>query len=287
MPVKSLRVQTPAKINLALRVLGARQDGYHDLETLFQAIDLYDQLILEESDSQSTLEVPGFPELESDHNLVVRAVRWIQTHTGRDLRVRMKLIKSVPVAGGLGGGSSNAAAALKGVSHLFDLDLSDADLARGALALGADVPFFLVGGTAVGEGVGERLTPVELPLDYALILVNPGFPVSTAAIFREFSKSLTGKAREGRLWMRIREGRPVEDLLENDLQTVAERMHPEIRRVREVMERAGMGTTLMSGSGPTMFALVRNSSAEALAKELPPPWRVFPARPVARGLLID
>lgn len=285
--MKSLRVQSPAKINLFLRVLRRRPDGYHELETLFQAIDVYDELILAECVSPSTLLVPGFPDLESDDNLVVRALRWLENRTGRELRVRMKLVKRIPVAGGLGGGSSDAAAALRGISRLFDLELSEEELAGAALALGADVPFFLVGGAAVGEGVGERLTPVKLPLDYDLILVNPGFPVSTAAIFREFSKNLTGTVREGRLWMKIREGRSVEELLENDLQRVAESIQPQIRETREVMERAGLRLTRMSGSGPTLFALIRNHSPEALAKRLPPQWRIFPARPIASGMAID
>jgi 4-diphosphocytidyl-2-C-methyl-D-erythritol kinase len=285
--MKSLRVQTPAKVNLFLRVLGRRSDGYHDLETLFQAVNVYDELIVEESRSESTLDVPDHPELESDENLVMRALRWIEARTGSKLRVRFRLGKRIPVAGGLGGGSSDAAAALRGVSRLFDLGLSDDELAEGALALGADVPFFLMGGTAVGEGVGERLSPVNLPLDYDLILVNPGFSVSTASIFREFSKNLTGNVREGRLWMSIREGRSVEELLENDLQEVAESVHPDIRSAREVMERAGLRQTLMSGSGPTLFALVRNQLPEALVKKLPPQWRIFPARPIASGMIID
>ena len=139
----------------------------------------------------------------------------------------------------------------------------------------------------MGEGIGERLTPVTLALDYQLILVNPGFPVSTGSIFREFSKNLTGKAREGRLWMSIREGRSVEDLLENDLQRVAEYVHPHIRSVRDVMERAGMTNTLMSGSGPTVFGLVRDRSPEDLVQKLPCQWRVLSAVPVSRGIVID
>jgi 4-diphosphocytidyl-2-C-methyl-D-erythritol kinase len=285
--MKSLRVQTPAKINLFLRVLGVRPDGYHDLETLFQAIDLDDELILTEDGGAATLHVPGFPELESEGNLVMRALRWVEAFTDRKLKVRMRLIKNIPIAGGLGGGSSDAAAALRGLSLLFDLGLSDADLALGALALGADVPFFLKGGTAVGEGIGERLTQIELPFVYDLILVNPGFPVSTGSIFREFSKNLTGKALEGRLWMRIREGRSVEDVLHNDLQAVAERMHPEIHDMRGVMERAGVRKTLMSGSGPTVFGPVSAHCSGDLANKLPRNWRIVLTRPVARGMLID
>ncbi len=254
--MKSLRVQTPAKINLFLQVLGIRPDGFHDIQTLFQAIDLDDELIIAKGGAEPTLQVPGFRELESDHNLVMRALRWLEAHTGRELVVRMTLSKKIPVAAGLGGGSSDAAAALKGLSLLFDLGLPEEELARAALELGADVPFFLKGGTAVGEGIGERLTTVTLPFDYELILVNPGFPVSTGSIFREFSKNLTGKALEGKLWMRIREGRSVEDLLDNDLQSVAEVLHPQIRGVRDLMEKSGVRKTLMSGSGPTVFGPV-------------------------------
>ncbi len=285
--MKSLRVQTPAKINLFLRVLGVRADGYHEIETLFQAIGLDDELIIAKRGTETTLQVPGFPELESEHNLVMRALRWLEAHTGRELIVCMTLRKKIPVAAGLGGGSSDAAAALKGLSLLFDVGLSDEELQCAALALGADVPFFLTGGTAVGEGIGERLTPVTLPLDYELILVNPGFPVSTRSIFREFSKNLTGKALEGRLRMRIRDGRSVEDLLVNDLQSVAEALHPQIREVRVRMEKAGIRKTLMSGSGPTVFGPVPVHSSSARMSTLPSHWRVVRARPVARGMVID
>jgi 4-diphosphocytidyl-2-C-methyl-D-erythritol kinase len=285
--MKSLRVRTPAKINLFLRVLGVRPDGYHDLETLFQAIDLDDELTIAKGDTEATLRVPGFPELETENNLVMRALRRLEAHTGRQLSVCMTLSKKIPAAAGLGGGSSDAAAALKGLSHLFDLGLSDQELAAAALTLGADVPFFLTGGTAVGEGIGERLTPVTLPFEYELILVNPGFPVSTASIFREFSKNLTGKPLEGRLWMRIREGRSVEDLLDNDLQSVAEALHPQIRGVRDLMEKAGVRKTLMSGSGPTVFGPVPVHSSGVLVKQFPSHWKIVTARPVTRGMVID
>ena len=250
-----MRVFTPAKVNLFLRVLGKRADGYHELETLFQAIDLEDELIIRKTRGASSLEVPDYPDLETDSNLVVRALRWLEHETGRDLSVAMRLIKRIPLGGGLGGGSSNAAGALVGIRDLCELDLTRDDLLKGALALGADVPFFLLGGTAVGEGVGERLTPVKIPMDYGLVLVNPGYPVSTKAIFHRLSKTLTVKAGEGRLGSVLGRFSGIDRLLWNDLQPVAEEMHPEISQIRDALEMAGAAKVLMTGSGPTVFGI--------------------------------
>jgi len=284
---RSVRVTTPAKINLFLRVLAARPDGYHDIETLFQAIDLYDELIIEETTDESSLVVPGRPDLESDGNLIMRAARWLERKTGQTLPVRVKLNKHIPVAAGLGGGSSDAAATLVGMRSLFDLNLGDEDLREGAVALGADVPFFLIGGSAVGEGIGERLTPVNLPMNYCVLLVCPMFSVSTGVIFREFSKILTGEGREGRLWLRLQETAKVEDLLYNDLQSVTEGRHPELTAICQSMEEAGLRAILMSGSGPTLFGLIEPDEADNVVRRLPQELNTVVTRPVRRGILLQ
>ena len=253
--MKSIRVRTPAKINLFLRVLRRREDGYHELETLFQAIDLWDELIISEAVSSAHLEVPDHPDLEAPDNLVWRAIRWLEKRTEAHYAVQIQLAKGIPVAAGLGGGSSDAAATLIAVRQLFGIPLTDEDLLDGACALGADVSFFLSGGSAVGEGIGERLTPVQLSLDYGLVLLNPGFPVSTAAVYREFSRTLTGDKRHSRLWKLLREGCPVDRLLHNDLQPIAEKLYPEVARVRAFMREVVCDAVLMSGSGPTVFGL--------------------------------
>jgi 4-diphosphocytidyl-2-C-methyl-D-erythritol kinase len=170
---------------------------------------------------------------------------------------------------------------------LLKLDLSPEDLRRGALALGADVPFFLLGGTAVGEGIGERLTWVDLPVDYGLLLVNPGFPVSTGMIFREYSKTLTGQLREGTLWRMIREKRPLESFLHNDLQVVAERLYPEISEMCARLVGFGIAASLMTGSGPTVFGIGDPDRLDALKRQLPGQWLRLTARPVKRGVAID
>lgn len=285
--MRVLRVTTPAKVNLFLRILGRRPDGYHDLETLFQAVDLEDELIFRAAAGESTLAVPGFPLLETTDNLVFRAVRRLEELTGRKLAVNITLNKRIPVAAGLGGGSSDAAAALVGISTLFDLNLSREQLHYSALSLGADVPFFLMGGTAVGEGVGEILSPVSLPLNYELILANPGFPVSTASVFQAFSKSLTGTSRQSTLWNVLREGLRPEDLLHNDLQDIAETLHPEIREICQVIEQSGVKKALMSGSGPTVFGITSLLDVDATRKELPVEWSIVPARPLGRGMVLD
>ncbi len=285
--MKKLRVRAPAKINLYLKVLGARPDGYHELETVFQAVELYDELFIECTSGRTSLEVPGHPRLETEDNLVLRSLRWLEQETERSIPVRMKLVKGIPEAGGLGGGSSDAAAALVGISTLLDLGLQEHDLRRATADLGADVSFFLTGGSAVGEGIGERLTQVQLPMDYGLLLVNPGFPVSTAAVYREYSKSLTGEITRGTVWQGLRKLQRVVDLLHNDLQDVAERLYPEIVTVRNEMANAGVSNVLMSGSGPTVFGMLDPDSSDRVGERFDTRWSTFVARPLAAGVTID
>ncbi|MBI5250846.1 MAG: 4-(cytidine 5'-diphospho)-2-C-methyl-D-erythritol kinase [Desulfomonile tiedjei] len=285
--MRIIRALAPAKINLFLRVLARRPYGYHSIETLFQAIDLYDELIVEETSGSTALEVVGIPELQSEGNLVMRALRWLEKHVGVDLRVKIRLDKRIPMAAGLGGGSSDAAAALLSIRELFRLPVSDEEIRSAALGLGADVPFFFTGGAAVGEGIGELVTPVTIPEDYGLLLVNPGFPVSTAAVYSEFSKTLTGRSREGRLWNVLREARTLADLLHNDLQPVTESLYPEVFTIRTRLKEQGLLGVLMSGSGPTVFGIVEHGNAVESGKGLPLKWRAIVARPLNHGVTLE
>jgi len=284
-----LRVRTPAKVNLFLRVIGTRPDGYHDIETIFQAIDIHDELIIEESREESSLEVPERPDLENSQNLVLEALRRLERRTGRPLPVRIRLDKQIPVAGGLGGGSSDAAAALRGITALFDLDLSENDLLDEAAQLGADVPFFLVGGAAVGEGIGERLTPVMLPMNYGLVVANPGLAVSTAAVYQEFDRVLTRPNPESTVWARLRSSRNPVDLLENDLEAVTIALCPEVGALEKALTDAGAVATLMTGSGPTVFGIAGadRSELEAIRAAMSNWANPVAAYPVPYGAMID
>lgn len=287
--MKRLRVRTPAKVNLFLRVLGSRPDGYHDIETIFQAIDIYDELIIDEDYGGPSLEVPGRPDLENPQNLVMRALRRLEHRTSRPLSVRIRLIKTIPVAAGLGGGSSDAAAALSGIAALCNLGLSEDDLRTEAELLGADVPFFLVGGTAVGEGVGERLTPVRLSTDYGLVLARPKFAVSTAAVYREFDRILTRPSPASTVWQRLRDSHNPVDLLENDLEAVTIALHPEVGAVKKALTDVGAATALMTGSGPTVFGISGPDARELEAIRAGVSSHLDPviARPVPYGATID
>ncbi len=285
--MKRVHIKTPAKINLFLRVLERRPDGYHNIETLFQAIDLQDELIIEKTPGASTLSVPGFSSLESEENLVIKAIRRLELRIGCDLPAKIRLNKNIPIAAGLGGGSTDAAAALIGVCSLFDLDLSEEAIYEVARSLGADVPFFLNGGSAVGEGVGDALTPIDLSVDYSILLVNPGFPVSTAAVYKKLSSSLTGPARDGKLWAMIRERRRLEGLLYNDLQAVAEGLYPEISDVRIFLGGNGLNKVLMCGSGPTVFATGASDQLSRIAGTLPDKWRAWIVNPIKHGPIMS
>jgi 4-diphosphocytidyl-2-C-methyl-D-erythritol kinase len=274
-------VRCPAKVNLYLRVVGRRPDGYHDLVTVMQALTLADELtIIPEGGSGPAVRL----ECDRDDlgptadNLVVRAARAFQEECGRDLKVRLVLDKRIPVAAGLGGGSSDAAGTLLALNEMAGGPLDYPGLHRLATRLGADVPFFLKRQPAVGRGTGTRLS--DLPLrPYWYLLANPGVPLSTGWVYENLDLAGLAAAPTPEAW----DPDHPETWLRNDLATVAMRRFPELARVLDALKQAGARCQGMSGSGPTVFGLYPTGEAARQAgQEIR---RTFPGwLAVARGL---
>ena len=253
---RRVTVQAPAKVNLMLRVVGKRPDGYHDLETWMQKLELHDTVDLEifpGSGIQFSCDEPSVP--ADATNLAVRAAKaFLAARRESDgYGVRIHLTKRIPVAAGLGGGSSDAGAVLRGLTGLFGSALSEKELIDLARPLGADVPFFAVEYEAVlAEGIGDRLTPVATLADCSFILVNPGFFVSTAWVFGNFP--LTRKKIHSKLSC-FQSGTLSFSEMHNDLEQVTCARHPEIEKMKEALIAFGAAKALMSGSGPTVFGI--------------------------------
>lgn len=283
MSVPALRCPAPAKINLFLHVTGRRPDGYHTLETAFRLLDHGDDIVLtlrEDGRIERTTDIEG---VSAEQDLVVRAARLLQDKTGCRLGVDIAVTKRLPMGGGLGGGSSDAASVLLGLNHLWNLDLSRATLQEWALTLGADVPFFVFGRTALAGGVGEALSAVEAPPAW-YVVVKPPVSVPTPLIFS--SKDLTrdteaaimpGFAAQAVFERLSRVGR-------NDLQPVACKLFPPVQQAIDALLAASAGLSLqgevrMSGSGACVFAAFETQSdAQAVADSLTAHWQVFVAR---------
>ena len=248
-----------AKVNLTLEVLGRRTDGYHELSTVMQTVDLADRLVLEDADELSltatTSDVPT-----DGGNLAVRAAAALRHAAKVDRGVRIRLDKRIPIAAGLGGGSADAAAVLLGLNRLWSLRWPVARLAEVAETLGMDVPFFLKGGVALGTGRGERLTALTgMPL--ALVLVNPGTPLSTAAVYGRVAPSMYSDGTRARTVIAALETRKPARLaasLYNGLEAAATGLSPELERMRAALLAAGALGAVMSGSGPTVFGVARS-----------------------------
>jgi len=181
---QSVKIKTPAKINLLLHVKGKREDGYHDIVTVMQAIDLYDELLIEKADNLEL--ICTSPDIPSDEkNLVYKAAVKLREFTGINEGARISLKKNIPVAAGLGGGSSDAAAALSGLNRLWGLGLTVETLCGLGREIGSDIPFFLGGPTAAGYGRGDELIRLSNETDYWYLLVNPGIMISTAWVYSQ------------------------------------------------------------------------------------------------------
>ena len=257
---RSLTLRTSAKVNLVLEVLGKRADGYHELSTVLQAVDLFDRLVLEEDEAFALRTTD--PELPTDDaNLVVRAARLLREAAGVDRGARIVLEKRIPVAAGLGGGSSDAAATLWGLNHLWRLGWGRERLAGLAAELGADVPFFLGGGRILATGRGEQLKPLPASPAMSLVLVKPRFPLSTREVYARVPPGLRDDgSRTSRLLRALasRDSSRVAASLYNVLEAVVEPAYPEITRIKQALLSAGALGSVMSGSGPTVLGVARS-----------------------------
>jgi 4-diphosphocytidyl-2-C-methyl-D-erythritol kinase len=267
-----MKVRAYAKINLGLHVLGKRSDGYHNIETVFRLIDLYDELEIVQSD-QGTYFSSNKPELSNDNtNLCLRAAHLLRDLTGCHMGVEMKLTKRIPIGAGLGGGSSDAAATLKGLTKLWSLDINPEELQTISESLGSDVPFFFTGQTAHATGRGEILESFALPLPYSILVATPPIHVSTAWAY----SSLRLAENRNRPKLRdllsgtVRDTGALRRELTNDFEETVFRQYPEILRLKETIFSGGAEVALMSGSGSSVFGFFSSAeNARTVASNLP------------------
>lgn len=265
--MEHITVQAPAKINLYLRVISRRPDGYHEIESLMQKVDLCDTLHLSRRRQGISLSCPG-TDLPCDaSNLAYRAARSFLGNMPQSVGVDIVLEKRIPVAAGLGGGSSDAAAVLIGLNKLLGGGLTDRQLMELARPLGADVPFFVGDFSAAwATGIGECLEACMPLSGYWLVLVNPGFAVSTKWVYQNFALTthgnpfILGRVQPGA--KKISLPHPGKDIsLYNDLESVTIKRYPEINTLKRKLIDMGALDSLMSGSGPTVFAVFDDKRA--------------------------
>jgi 4-diphosphocytidyl-2-C-methyl-D-erythritol kinase len=254
-------LSAPAKVNLTLEVMGRRADGYHEIATILQCIDLCDRLVLEEDATALSLESTSPDVPVDEQNLALRAARLLREAAGVDRGVHVRLDKRIPVGAGLGGGSSDAAAVLLGLNRLWRLRWSRERLAGVAVRLGMDVPFFLGNGRAIGTGRGERLERLDSGGGYALVLINPGFVLSTREVYGRALPAVYsdgGRVPVMREALRRRNTRLVAASLYNVLEAVVQPAYPVIGQMKAALVSAGALAAAMSGSGPTVFGVARS-----------------------------
>ena len=262
----TLRVRAHAKINLYLNVLGKRDDGYHELETIFHSIALHDDVIIRPSDAKKITVRCAHPGVPNDaRNLAYRAAQCLSDAVGGIGGVAIDIYKRIPVAAGLAGGSANAAAVLHGINQLFGCGFTQTELMQMGTGLGADVPFCLHGGAAFGRGIGEVLTPLPALSDTPILLLNPGIAVATANIFKKLHFFLTnGEKCSIIIETFVKKGELVGigANLYNRLEMPAFIAHPEIAALKsQLSTQADCHGALMTGSGATVFGLMQDIAA--------------------------
>lgn len=279
MPTTLENCPAPAKLNLFLHVTGRRPDGYHLLQTLFQLIDVGDTLHFETRDDgviHRSTAIAGVPQ---EVDLIIRAAKLLRSTANsnieKSLGANIAIDKRLPMGGGLGGGSSDAATTLLALNHLWKTGLTRAELMALGLQLGADVPFFLFGQNAVAEGVGEILTPVKTPSDRWFVVIEPGVSVPTAAIFG--APELTRNTKPVKIadFSGTQAG-----FGKNDLQVVAAKLFPPIADAIEWLSQ--FGNARMTGSGSCVFCPFEDgTSADKVLDQVPVPWKAWKARAIA------
>lgn len=260
--MKNIYLKAPAKINLSLDVLNRRPDGYHEVQMIMQQINLYDEVKLVERDKNEINIITGCKFIPSNSsNIAYKAAQIIKNTYGINKGVDIFIKKNIPVAAGLAGGSTNAAAVINGLNKMWSLGLSLRERMELGVKIGADVPFCIMGGAALAEGIGERLTPINSLRNVWFAITKPAISVSTADIYNQLDLSKISNRPDNKLLLQAMEKGDsivIAKNMQNVLETVTEVKYPEIKNIkRKMLEYNAMGT-MMSGSGPTVFGIFKN-----------------------------
>ena len=261
--MNSITLKSRAKINLSIDVLGKRQDGYHLVEMIMQTIDLYDLIEINEKDNDQITIKSTSDEIPLDcNNLVYKAANLIKKTFNINKGVEIHIKKNIPVAAGMAGGSSNAAAALVGLNKLWNLNLSNQQLEKIGLKLGADVPFCINGGAVLASGIGEELTPIKgLTKDVCILVCKPDLFVSTKEVYECIDSKDIDKRPNNKFLIECLKNEDTRQLAENMfnvLEGVTMDKHPVIQQIKDIMTNNRALGAMMSGSGPTVFGLYEN-----------------------------
>ncbi len=260
-PLRAVRVRCPAKVNLGLWILGKRDDGYHEVDTILQTVSLEDELTLEPGPPGFSLEAIGLKIPGPGPNLLERAWDVLAERAGRSAGIRARLIKRIPVGAGLGGGSSDAAGFLAGAGRLLDLNLSPEELSALAMRLGSDVPFFLKGGTARGTGRGEQMRHLCPIPPCWFVLISPPFAISTTWAYGRVRKDLTQVGNQASILefaIASRDLEAVANSMHNVFEDVVLPEYPSLAELVRAVTAGGALKVLLAGSGSTLFAMARD-----------------------------
>lgn len=268
-------LKTPAKINFGLHILCKRPDGFHELETILQMVTLFDEMEFFNGDGEIklTCDNPGIPEDES--NLVFKAAKILREKFPKKTKsgVNIRLKKVIPAGAGLGGGSGNAALALLGLNKLWNLDLSCEELIPFAASLGSDIPFFLVSPTALGTGKGDKIGKIVSPRKIYVVIVFPGFSISTPWVYQNLKLELTKKQNNISILQKFLSQSDISQLgnsLQNHLEPVVFKKYPVVREIKDKLLEIGACGALMSGSGSSVFGIFEDSfKAKEAFEKLP------------------
>lgn len=284
--MRRLRLISPAKVNLRLDIIRKREDGYHEIRTLFQKISLHDTLLFNLTKERGIRIEADYPDLPtSKRNLVFQAAQFMFKRSGYKGGISIQIKKRIPMSAGLGGGSSNAATTLRALNMMLELGLSQEELMEIGSKIGADVPFFLYeGSSAIGSGIGERLEFAKIPRLFYL-LIYPNFKVSTRWAYQNFI--LTKREFHFNLHQLPTTPEGISTILSNDLEEVVSSRYPEISIMKGILLSASALGTLMTGSGPTVFGifasdeLLKKAERKVREKAKERGWEVFQAHSLA------
>jgi 4-diphosphocytidyl-2-C-methyl-D-erythritol kinase len=279
--MKITKLKSPGKINLRLDIVGRRRDGMHELRMVNSLVSLYDDIDIEFIDKGVEIECDDPLVPTGEENLVYKAAKEIMAYSNKNVGVKIKIKKNIPVAAGMGGGSSNAATVILGLNDILRINLPQEKLDKIGLRFGSDIPFFLHESAAIATGVGENIEEIKLP-KLALVIVAPNKPISTKSVYDKYARGLNGsKKKLEELPDKFATKKTVVKYTHNDLESVTVEEVPEVEDIKSLLKKNGAMGSQMTGSGPTVFGIFSTkdkaekavNQLESTAKENE--WRVF------------